>query len=319
MSKRLALTLTLLLLTAAGCASSSTQREGDSEASADPATESEETRAQKPEMAAPKADWVDDRVEKSRQRLSGTEAGKLVWKSIKAHGGLKTWYANGPVYFRYTYSPVGDRTGRDTYQTVDTWSSRARHQLADDRAKEYGWDGEAAWKKPADWKPPYDVRFWALTPYYFMGMPFVLADPGVNLSLEEPDTIEGTEYRVIRVTFGEVGIAPDDYYVLYIDPDTHQLAALRYVVSYPKYFPKGGHSDEKLMTYDGTQTVDGITFANSYRFFMWKPDKKTDARIVTNAKLRNVEFRPDTPDSFFDIPEEGTSLEEKEPERVAAD
>ena len=311
MPKRLALTMSLLLLTGAGCASSSPERQEDEPAASAQTKESRQTQQQRPERATPKADWVDKRVEQSRKRLNETKAGGLVWKSIEAHGGLKRWFANGPVSFRYTYSPVGERTGRDTYQTIDTWSARARHQLADDQSKEYGWDGEVAWKKPADWKPPYNVRFWALTPYYFMGMPFVLADPGVNLTLEEPDTIEGTDYKVVRVTFGEVGISPDDFYVLYIDPDTHKLAALRYIVSYPAYFPEGGHSPEKLMTYDGTQTVDGITFADSYRFFMWDPAKKADAKVVTNAKLRDVEFRPDTLDSFFDVPEEGTSLKDQ--------
>ena len=253
--------------------------------------------------ARPPASWVDKRVAEAESRLSEDRAGRILLKSIKAHGGLKTWYRNGPLRFRYDYVPQGDGTERDTLQTVDTWRALARHSLPEDASKQYGWNGDQAWKKPSSWKPGYDVRFWALTPYYFVGMPFVLADPGVNLTHEGRADMMGHDCHVIRATFGEVGISPDDFYVLYIDAKSGHLHALRYIVSYPKYFPEGGHSPEKLMTYDGRRTVDGITFADSYRFFMWDPKATTDAKVVTRADLSNVSFEADVLNRYFDIPD----------------
>lgn len=296
--------LSLVLLTA--CASSRTTEETTSETEqkeTQSTSDDKQTADEESELAKPKDAWIEKRVSEAKTRLQKTKAGKLVWQSIEAHGGLERWFANGPVYFHYNYQPVGDRGPRNTYQTVDTWASRARHQMANAQDREYGWDGETAWYHPADWEPPYDVRFWALTPYYFVGMPFVLADSGVNLEYEGTDTLEETQYDVVRVTFGEVGISPDDYYVMYFDKETHRVGALRYIVSYPKFFPDGGHSPPKLMTYDGEQTVDGIVFAEKYRFFMWKPKEKTDTKVVTNATLSDVEFRPETPDAFFDMPD----------------
>lgn len=259
--------------------------------------------------ATPPASWVDKRVAEAKDRLSEDRAGQVLLDSIDAHGGLSAWYANGPLRFRYEYVPQDDGSERDTVQTIDTWRARARHALPDDESKQYGWDGGQAWKMPADWKPGYDVRFWALTPYYFVGMPFVLADPGVNLTYEGRDEMMGHDCHVVRATFGDVGISPDDFYVLYIDAESGHLHALRYIVSYPKYFPEGGHSDEKLMTYDGRQTVGGITFADSYRFYMWDPKAKTDADVVTRAVLSDVSFEPDVRNRFFEIKESAVVVE----------
>lgn len=150
---------------------------------------------------------------------------------------------------------------------------------------------------------PYNTRFWALTPYYFAGMPFLFADEGVNLALEEPAEYEGETYHIVRVTFGDgVGDAPDDFYVLYLDQETYRLSAIRYVVSYPGYFPNGGHTQEKLMTYEGEQRVNGIVFPQKHRTFMWEADGSI-GKYVTDITLSDLEFRPETEQSYFNIPE----------------
>ncbi len=298
--------LAFVLALGGGCAHGSTAQPSSSSST----SSHEASSVERGETATPPDVWIEKRVMQSRQRLSKSKAGRMLWQSIQAHGGLETWYANGPVYVHYNYQPLGERGPRNTYQTIDTWSARARHQMANQRDHEYGWDGSRAWYRPGDWELPYDVRFWALTPYYFVGMPFVLADPGVDLSYEGTSKMEGQNCDVVRATFGEVGISPDDFYVLYLDREDHTLQALRYIVSYPKFFPEGGHSPEKLMTYDERQTVEGITFAKSYRFYQWKSDQKTEAEKVTDATLTNVEFRPETPNAYFEIPEGATPVAE---------
>ncbi|MEM8566482.1 MAG: hypothetical protein AAGF85_08465 [Bacteroidota bacterium] len=254
-------------------------------------------------FAKPKAVWVKNRVEEARERLQSSAAGKLVWNSMEYHGGLEKWWTNGPVYFRFNYQPKPN-TGvpRDTYETADYWSSKTRHQRVSNRSEEYGWDGSKAWYYPADVEIPYNTRFWALTPYYFAGMPFVFADDGVNLTLEGDIDYEGNKHHVIRVTFGtNVGDAPDDYYVLYLNAETFRLAAIRYIVSYPGYFKDGGHSQEKLMTYEGEQKVEGITFPQKHKTFMWERDRA--GQYVTDITLSDIEFRPGTDQSYFQAPE----------------
>jgi hypothetical protein len=255
-------------------------------------------------LVKPKVEWVSKRIAESKARLSASEAGLLVWESMEYHGSLEQWWTNGPVYFRFNYQPKpGTGTARDTYELADYWSSRTRHQRVANPAEEYGWDGKQSWFYPASAETPYNTRFWALTPYYFAGMPFVFADEGVSLSKEADVAFEGSTHHIIRVTFGEnVGDAPDDYYVLYINAESHRLAAIRYVVSYPAYFQNGGHSQEKLMTYEGEQNIEGIIFPEKHRTYMWEADGTIGA-YVTDITLSEIAFKPNTEVSYFEIPE----------------
>lgn len=262
------------------------------------------------EEARPLSDWVDERVAESKQRLEGSEAGRLVWKSIQAHGGLDRWFSNGPIFFRFDYQPLGDGTVRDTYQTVDTWRSLARHEMADDRDTEFGWDGEQAWVYPADAELELNPRFWALTPYYFVAMPFVLADAGVQLESLDDAELRGETYDIVKVTFAEgTGDAPDDYYIVYFDKKTSEVAALRYVVSYPGFFPEGGHTPEKLMVYEGGISLDGITLAQNYPTYKWDAQTGVPGEKVTAIEMSALDFRPGLAKTFFEAPEGARMIE----------
>lgn len=268
--------------------------------SQDDATES--SALHDPSRSLPHPDWVDERVAKAKERLEGSEGGKLVWKSIQSHGGLKSWYNNGPLYFRFNYRPLGGGNRvRDSYQTVDTWSSVARHQLADESKTEFGWDGERAWKNPTDAELRINPRFWSLTPYFFVGLPFVLADEGVDLTQEENIEYEGSDHFIVRASYGEnVGDA-SDYYVLYINAETYRLAAIRYVVSFKGFYPDGGHGAEKLMSYEGAQTISGVTFPKRHRTYKWSDEGQGEH--VTDITVTDVAFKPGTLKSYFDAPE----------------
>ena len=267
-------------------------------------------QAQKPpQTTTPEPAWVAERVAASEQRLAAQgEAGQMIAESIRTHGGLERWFSNGPLAFRFRYAPVGDRPARDTYQVIDTWSSRARHHVHGAPDEEFGWDGQVAWQT-------YDAeaikpRFWALTPYYFVGIPFVLADEGVILERAGEQTFEGQRYDLVKASFAEgTGDAPDDYYIVYLEPQSRRVAGVRYIVSYPGFFPEGGHSPEKLMKYDGAQTVGGIVFAETFRTFKWDPQTEQVGELVTNSEMSKVSFEPDTPSSFFAPPEGATVLE----------
>lgn len=278
-----------------------------SQPTSQPATEAGEapSAAAPVAVATPPASWVDGRVEDARTRLQASEAGRQLWAAIEAHGGLERWYANGPIRFRFAYTPVGgDRGPIDTRQLIDTWSSRAIHELPSNPAVRFGWDGASAWVSDADAELPANPRFWSLTPYYFVGLPWVLADPGVQVTADGEYDFEGVTYDVVRATFEGVGDAPDDYYRLLIHPDTGRVGGVIYVVSYPGFFPEGGHTPEKLMAFDGSQTVDGITLPTAYRTFRFdgEPGMHTLGDLVTNTTLTEVSFEPATPATAFDRP-----------------
>ncbi|MFW5967641.1 MAG: hypothetical protein ACOCV2_09000 [Persicimonas sp.] len=287
-----------------------TQQESEPEEESEPKEAAEEGASERTE-ALPPDEWIEERVEQAEKRLSETEEGELVWRSIEAHGGLERWYANGPIYFRFDYRPLGERPPNDTYSLVDTWSSRARQWVADDRDVQFGWDGEKGWLNPPDAETHIKPRFWALTPYYFIAMPFVLADPGTNLEHVGTDEVHGREHDLVKATYEEdVGDSPDDYYIVYLDKETGELGGLRYVVAYPGIVEEGERTPEKLMVYDEFEDFDGVSLATRFDTYAW--DEETDERkdLVTEVDMSDVEFRPDISDDDFEVPEGAEVIEE---------
>ena len=197
-------------------------------------------------------DAVDVRVSQAAERMNASPAGQRVAQAIAAHGGLEAWFRGGPLRYTYSYQRTdadGMATGEPlaTHQIIDLWSAGAVHTIAADTSVRFGWTGEEAWISPADAELFTNARFWALTPYYFVSMPFVLADPGVNYALAPSDTIQGRAVDVVRITFDQgTGDAPDDYYDLLLDPQTDRVQGVRYVVSY--FNPDGelGRNDDAL-------------------------------------------------------------------------
>ncbi len=254
--------------------------------------------------------WIDGRVEKSRERLTTTEAGTIVWQAMEAHGGLHNWYSNGPLSFHFDYVPRDGSTVRNTYQTIDTWSNKARHQNVADQTQEFGWTGEKAWKQVRDSTSfPFDMKFWALTPYYFLGQPFVLDGEGVKLEKLADVSHKGTPCDAIKVSFeAGVGNAPDDYYVLYFGKSDHKLAVIRYIVSYPAYFEAGKHAPEKFMELQGTTTVQGIELATGYHTH-WLADDEKAGEHITTITVDNIKFDPTLKNAYFDMPEGAEVIE----------
>ena len=263
-----------------------------------PAPSSSTTASPAANWAAPEA--VSVRVAEAEARLQQTEAGQRVWASIEAHGGLVGWFSNGPLAYRFDYRRMNG-SGIDTYQEIDVWSSRAVHRMAADSSVSLGWTGTEAWQHPADADIGTNARFWALTPYYFVGVPFVFADPGVNHSPAQQLVLDGVTYDQVYITFGEnVGDAPDDYYYLILDPQTNRVAGVRYTVTYPGFFDPGQRSAERLLLYDGEQSTAGLIFPTDYRSFLMTEDGPGDQ--ATNIRLTDLSFRPDLPRTHFDLP-----------------
>ena len=276
----------------------------------EPTLTSETVSIEKPTLVKVSDNWITKRVNRAKIKLHGSEAGKIVWNAMEAHGGLQKWYKNGPISFRFNYQPLDGSTQRDTYQVIDTWRSHARHYHINDSTSQYGWNGKNAWVLAQDSTVfPYNTRFWSLTPYFFAAQPFVLDGNGVNLELLEQKTYNERTQDVVKVTFDAgTGDAPDDYYILYFDNETHQLSVIRYIVSYPGYFKDGGHLPEKLMELNGEQMANGILFPKSYKTH-WLTNQETAGEHITDIILSDVLFIPELELGHFDIPNGAEILE----------
>lgn len=152
-------------------------------------------------------------------------AQQLLNEVIEAHGGLEKW--NSYAELSYTI----ENGGSESNQTIDLRNRRTYHK-ADNY--EMGFDGENAWiKGDTAVTNKMTPAFVHNIDFYFFGMPFVIADPGVNLSIGEQMKTQGKTYDVLEVSYGEgVGIAPKDIYKLLIDPETKRMEWLLYTVTF---------------------------------------------------------------------------------------
>lgn len=232
------------------------------------------------------------RAAESKARLAASPEGQVVLRATEAHGGLTAWFEGRALAFDYAYRPVeAGKPGRVSWQTVDLLGSRAYHDMTEPVQGQLAWDGQQAWSTfdPKAGAP----RFWALTPYYFTALPFVLGDPGVHLARVE-DTAEAAGLPpsdVIKVTFGAgTGDAPDDYYVCYFSKENGMLLATRYVVSYKAFMKAQGlkHGPEKLLVYSDWQPVGPIKLAHTHTFYAFDEGKR--GALGTVATLTRTQY-----------------------------
>eukprot|EP00903_Cladosiphon_okamuranus_P003935 g3933.t1 len=224
--------------------------------------------------------------------VSKNEGRDLVMDSIEAHGGAKQWYDNGQLQFRWSYhmEDRGPEAVVDTLQTVDTKTLANRHEVAGkDIAFGMTKDGEY-WIDPedAEFSPPY--RFWALTPYYFIGIPFVFNDENAMFEkLEETMEFEGKDYTQVKVTYTqEAGDSPDDYYVLLIDPETKITRGAYYIVTNKLLGrDKAAQAVEKFITLDDLKDVSGVKLAAGHRTFSMEGGKIAGKMRYTDVSENN--------------------------------
>jgi hypothetical protein len=173
---------------------------------------------------------------------------------IAAHGGYERWSAAPSCTFVDSWE-----NGRGFRTTVEQGTRRA-YLETDGGSTRVAWDGatctSVGW--PEEGAPP---RFIALLNWYFVNLPWVVKDPGVHLE-EGTGTLldDPKQYRTLKLTYADgVGDTPDDWYDLYVDPDTHRLVACKYIVTYRALLPEGVESTSPhVLFYDEWTTVDGL-------------------------------------------------------------
>ena len=226
------------------------------------------------------------------------EGRQLVMDSIAAHGGTEKWYGSGQLHFRWTYhmSDKGPEAVVDTLQTVDPKTLAVVHEVAGKDIR-FGISGGEDWIRPegAEFMPP--PRFWALTPFYFLGIPFVFNDENANFELL-PDQMEfeGKDYTQVKVTYDKAaGDSPDDYYVLLLDPETKLTRGAYYTVT-SKLVAKDGPGPPKFITLDDLADVGGVKLAGGHRTFAME-----DGKIGAQMRFTEVSEVKWLPDGTVDL------------------
>jgi hypothetical protein len=231
-------------------------------------------------------------------------AAEVVTKMIEAHGGMEAWESAPTVAFTEEFRPGEATSGMPGRVVVQQGSRRA---YLDYGGAQVAWDGEKAWG--VNWQVPTPPRFLALLNYYFLNLPWLTQDPGVNLGAPGTGTLPGdaTEYVTVRMTFDAgVGDTPDDYYLLFVHPETHRLAANEYVVTYRSILPAGVESSQPhVLVYSDYTEVGGLVVPTGYTIY-------EDGAIYATAVFSDWSFSMPWDETWMEMPE-GAVVDESEP------
>lgn len=202
------------------------------------------------------------------------DAERIVEKMIEAHGGMEAWQSAPTVSFRHTLvSPQDPEDPWVSIETTEQGSRRTYQEWPRDGAR-IAWDGKTVWS--TDWKRLNPPKFMVNLAYYFLNLPWLTQDPGVNLAMEGRGGVpnDDRDYLKVKMTFDPgTGETPDDYYVIYIDPDTYRMRATEFVVTYgPMLDIFGVPAEVKFIgpiihSYSEFTTVDGLVVPVAYSTF----------------------------------------------------
>ncbi len=212
-------------------------------------------------------------------------AEQIVDRMIAAHGGMERWLATPTVSFEDEFRPGTATEGSPSRVMVEQGRRRAYLDFPGTEMR-LSWDGEKAWSE--NWQFPYPPRFLALLNYYFANLPWLVEDPGVVLGDPGSGKLfdDPTEYLTIRVTYEPgVGDTPDDYYVLYVHPESFELRANEYVVTYRALLPEGvASTDPHILIYDEWTEVDGLKVPAHYTIY------ELDGTVYGSCAFRDWSF-----------------------------
>lgn len=221
---------------------------------------------------------------------------------LDAHGGLDTWSQYGTLEYAFTRERGG--TTLQDRQLVDLVDRRLRI-TAD--AYTIVHDGQTVGIAPGpdalDYGP--GPRFYSMTYFYFFAIPFVLADPGTNHEAMGTETVDGTPYDVVKVSYDAgVGDAPEDVYLAYIDAETHRLGFVRYSVTYGDI---GRTEPTSVIHYREWTETSGLVVPTRATFHPWE-DGSLGASTA-EVRFDAVAFASERPsDDAFAMPEGAATI-----------
>jgi hypothetical protein len=211
---------------------------------------------------------------------------EIITAMVAAHGGIEKWRSAPTVSFEDRFLAAGAKSPEISQVTVEQGRRRAYLDYPGTNSR-MAWDGKQAWSE--NWKAPFPPRFAALLNYYFLNLPWLSMDRGVNLGKPGKAKLwnEPTEYISVKMTFNAgVGDTPDDYYILYIDPKNHRLKAYEYIATYSSILPPGTKATPPhILVYENLATVDDLVVPTRYSIY-----NKNHALVMT-CEVRNWSFK----------------------------
>ena len=151
------------------------------------------------------------------------EAREVAQRLMQALGGEAAWSQVRLVHFEFAGRRTHDwdrSAGRDRVEGETR--DGERYLVIEDLDSRQGraWiDGEEVHGAKAAELLEMAYGAWVNDTYWLL-MPYKLLDPGVHLSYQGTEEIDGVTYDVLGLSFDEVGLTPGDRYWAYVDRDS---------------------------------------------------------------------------------------------------
>ena len=136
---------------------------------------------------------------------------------------------------------------------------------------------------------PGRARFAAYTWSYFFLMPYKLNDPGTIWENYNDSTLNGDTFKTGKLSFkAGTGDAPDDWYIVYADPESMLMKTAAYIVTAGKSQDEA-EKDPHAIQYSQYKEINEIPMAHRWDFYSWRKDSGlTDT--LGYAILKNIQF-----------------------------
>lgn len=239
-----------------------------------------------------KESTVQNETKVSPEAKKGTE---LLEKCIDAHGGMDRWNSFAALAYDL------DDKGKMVYQITQLKDRRAYL-----RSKEYevGFDGKVAWAVPNAKKVSgASAAFYYNLDFYFIGIPFLLKDKGVNTIYAGKVDVDGKPYESLKITFkSNVGLTPKDIYYMYIDPESFMLHILTYSIS---YFDSENAKINSAKVYSDYEEVQGLLMPTKMENFEWDADAEAIGKSKEHIRIfSDITFLKEVSDyGVFEVPD----------------
>lgn len=250
-----------------------------------------------------------------KAKFASPQIESLVGEMTKAHGGLDRWREAASIQFNTNLVAVTGMFPEYNEEVCIDPVSRAAYLKFPGSTGRIAFDGNEAWsageRRGLAAAPP---RFTAWRNFYLLNIPFVIHDEGVYLSELSEAKLPGKSkaFKTIKMTFGEdTGDTPKDYYLLYIDPATHALAALEYNMTFASMLPQGMESlPTSLLTFEEYTTVDKFRMPVHYKVFF-----KEGNQFIIEGKVSSWNFSAPFDRSMMDKPADA-QIDQSQPRKI---
>jgi hypothetical protein len=211
-----------------------------------------------PALAAPTGDG-DPGAETAAQGTADARAAEVAARALEALGGAEAWASTRVIRFGFAgrRSHLWDRAGgrhRVEGTTEDGTPYVVIHDLAARTGRAWVGGEEVEGDRLAEMLD--DAWGAWVNDTYWLVMPYKLRDPGGKLAWDGEETIDGTVYDRLALSFEGVGLTPGDRYWAWFSRDTGLMDRWAYVLQH-----QPEDSDPTIWLWQGWTRYGGIMLA----------------------------------------------------------